>query len=555
MTPIRLLLLLSLPLSAVLAVPSPLVAAPPTLTYLFPAGGQRGKTVQVTAGGTFERWPVQTWVDGKGIEVQAASAKGQLSVTIAADAVPGTYWIRLHDEQGATALRPFLVGTLPEVLEQEPNDDFKKPQMLDAGAVTVNGRLEKPGDVDCFALKLRKGQTLVAVLEANHTLGSPMDGVLQVLSADGFVLEENNDYHGLDPQVVFSVPKDGTYVVRTFAFPAVPDASIRFAGGETFIYRLTLTTAGFADHAFPLAVRMSEPGQIELVGWNIPDAAKKLPLEPRPGADRVMAFHPEVAGAVAVRVEPHPAIVRVQPSDPQQAQPIVLPVTISGRLERRNAAHVYQFAGKKGERLFFQTEARTLGFPLDPVLRLTDAAGKSLAQTESTATGRDPELAFTVPQDGKYHIELRDLHAEGGARHLYRLRALVAEPDFGLTLTGDRFVLHPGKPLDIPIAIDRRHGFAGEIDISVEGLPQGVTATTVPSGTAASAKSVTLRLIAEAGTGTASLPIHIIGKATGKPGPARTARATVDGLTASTTQIWLTIPRSAPSGEKSAPGK
>jgi len=93
----------------------------------------------------------------------------------------------------------------------------------------------------------------------------------------------------------------------------------------------------------------------------------------------VTAFHPEVAGAVAVRIEPHPAIVRIRPSDPQQPQLIVLPVTISGRLERRSDAHVYQFAGKKGERLFFQVEARTLGFPLDPVLRLTDAAGKSIA--------------------------------------------------------------------------------------------------------------------------------------------------------------------------------
>lgn len=553
MISIRLLLLLSLPLSAALAVPSPLAAAPPTLSYLFPAGAQRGQTVPVTAGGTFERWPVRTWVDGKGIAVQAAKDKGQLSVTVDADAVPGTYWIRLHDEQGASALRPFLVGTLPEILEQEPNDDFKKPQRLDATAVTVNGRLEKAGDVDCFAVKLRKGQTFVAALEANRTLGSPMDGVLQVLSADGFVLEENNDFHGLDPQVTFSVPRDGTYVVRTFAFPAVPDASIRFAGGETFIYRLTLTTAGFADHAFPLAVMKSEPGQVELVGWNIPDAAKKLPVEPKPGAHLATAFHPEVAGTGAVRLEPHPAIVRIRPTDPPQPQPIVLPVTISGRLERRNDAHVYQFTGKKGEKLLFQAEARTLGFPLDPVLRLTDAAGKTLAQAESTAAGRDPELAFTLPLDGTYHIELRDLHAEGSARHLYRLRGVVAEPDFDLLLTGDRFVILPGKPLDIPIAIDRRLGFAGEVEISVEGLPQGVTATTVQAAPAASAKSVTLRLTAEAMP--ASVPVRLVGTAKGKPDHARTARAAIDGLAAATTQIWLTIPRAAPAGEKVPPGK
>ena len=47
------------------------------------------------------------------------------------------------------------------------------------------------------------------------------------------MLAQNNDYHGLDPQVRLPVPEDGTYIVRMFAFPATPDSSIGFAGGET----------------------------------------------------------------------------------------------------------------------------------------------------------------------------------------------------------------------------------------------------------------------------------------------------------------------------------
>ena len=120
-------------------------------------------------------------------------------------------------------LRPFIAGTLPEVMEKEPNDDFKKPHALD-GSCVVNGKLEKVGDVDCFAVTLKKGQTLVASLEAHNTLRSPMDAMLQVLSADGFVLEENNDFHGLDPQLAFTAKKDGTYIARVYAFPAQPDA-------------------------------------------------------------------------------------------------------------------------------------------------------------------------------------------------------------------------------------------------------------------------------------------------------------------------------------------
>lgn len=506
-------------------------AAPPTLTYLYPAGAQRGTTVEVTAAGTFERWPVRVWIDAKGVEVQPGRDKGKLTVRVATDATPGTYWLRLHDDEGATALRPFIVGTLPEVMEQEPNDDFKKPQTVDANGVTVNGRLEKPGDVDCFALPLRQGQTLVASLLANRTLGSPMDATLQVVSADGFVLEQNDDYHGLDPQLAFTAPKDGTYVVRTFAFPSVPDASIRFAGAETFVYRLTLTTRGFADHAFPLAVSRAEPGQVELVGWNIPEAARKV------NADQSPVFHADVANPVDVRREPHPCIVSVKPNDRQHPQAIVLPVTISGRLEGANERHVYQFDGKKGQKLQFQAEAQALGFLLSPVLRLIDAAGKTLAQAEPAAPGRDPALSFAVPADGRYQIELRDLHAHGGPRHVYRLRAVLAEPDFALTLAADSFVLVPGKPLDIPVTVERRNGFAPEIELVAEGLPDGVTAATVPGATGA--KAMTLRLTG--GTAVASVPLRIVGRAKGMEDPTRPALATLAGLNASTENLWLTV--------------
>lgn len=532
-------------------------AAPPTLTYLFPAGAQQGKTVEVLAGGTFERWPVQAWVEGKGITVKAGADKGKLTVVIAPDAVPGITWIRLYDEQGASALRPFVVGTLPEVLETEPNDDFKKPQVLASSAVIVNGRLGQPGDVDCFAVPLRKGQTLVASLEANGRLGSPMDAILQVLSADGFVLEQNNDYHDLDPQIVYEVPKDGTYIVRTFAFPAVPDGGIRFFGSDLCIYRLTLTTGGFVDHPYPLAVSRANPGSVELVGWNIPDAVKRMPVPRSDDPHTAWLSHPLLGNTAAVRLEPHPTAVKSENNDRQHPQPIELPVTVNGRIAR-GGVDVYQFAGKKGQKLFFQVESRALGYPLDAVLRLVDAAGKTLAQIDDPGSrrdgARDPELVFTVPRDDKYLLEVRDLHAAGGLRYVYRLRAVMAEPTYDLTLAADRFVVTPGKPLDIPVTIDRRNGFNREIEISAEGLPEGVTATPVKSlASGATAKTVTIRLTATAIPGSAA--IQVVGKVAGEQELTQAARSLITGLKASTARPWLTVLKGAASTEKPTPEK
>src|SRR3954470_11550775 len=86
---------------------SPAFAKPPTLTYLDPAGGERGGEVKVTASGTFGRWPVQCWVDGRGVTAVALPDKGKLSLAIASDAPAGIHWLRLYDEEGASELRPF----------------------------------------------------------------------------------------------------------------------------------------------------------------------------------------------------------------------------------------------------------------------------------------------------------------------------------------------------------------------------------------------------------------------------------------------------------------
>jgi hypothetical protein len=501
---------LALAACALLVALAPAGAAAPTLTYLSPAGARRGTTVEVTAGGAFAHWPVRAWASGAGVSVTAGKEKGKLSVTVAPDAAPGTYWVRLHDQEGASAARPFLVGTLPEVVEQEPNDDPTRPQVLPEARVVVNGRLGERGDVDGFAVPLRKGQTLVASLEANQTLGSPMDAVLQVVSEKGFVLAESNDERGLDPQLAFAAPTDGRYVVRTFAFPGTPDASVQFAGGEQFVYRLTLTTAGFADHAFPLAISRAAPGRVELVGWNLPAAAKAVPVTPGDGPE-AMAFHPEVANTP--------------------------PITVSGRLDP-GGVDVFTFEAKKGEQFLFQVESRSLGSPLDAVLRLTDAAGKELARVDDTGNRRDPELSFKAPRDGAYRVEVSDLHSEGGPRYAYRLRALRPGPDYDLTLKDDRFALTPGKPLELPVTVGRRQGFAEPVEVSAEGLPPGVTAAPVRSTAGgASAAAVVLRLTAVGGA--TSGPFRVVGRVAGKEGLTRQARPAP--AAAGAVPAWLTV--------------
>ncbi|HXD87912.1 MAG TPA: PPC domain-containing protein, partial [Urbifossiella sp.] len=339
-------------------------AAPPSLTSLYPAGGQRGAATEVAASGTLDK-ATKLWSSGKGVHVEPGKEIGKFSVKVAADAVPGTYWLRAYNGDGASTLRPFIVGTMPELLETEPNDDAKKPQKLEASAVVVNGKLAKAGDVDCFAIAAKKGQTLVASVEANRTLKSPMDGVLQIVSADGFVLDQNHDYHGLDPQIAYTAPRDGTYVVRLFAFSAIPEANVRFAGGETYIYRLTITAGGFLDRTMPLAIG-TNARSVTALGWNIPDEARTIaPVQSQRGDAFATAFHPKLANAFRVRVEKHPIVLDVK----EAAAP---PFSTSQVIARPRSEASVPFLGKKGRPLAVQVESRSLGLALDPVVRIVD---------------------------------------------------------------------------------------------------------------------------------------------------------------------------------------
>jgi hypothetical protein len=361
-----------------------------------------------------------------------------------------------------------------------------------------------------------------------------MDAILQVLSADGFVLDQNNDFHGLDPQLAFAAPADGTYVARVFAFPSAPDSSIRFSGAETYVYRLTLTTGGFADHAEPLAVG-KDAKTVELRGWNIPDGAKSVPVgPPSAGESHVTVFHPDVANPVRVRVEPHTAYGSGR--IPEKLTP---PFSVTGRVPAAGGESLYHITGKKGQALSLQVESRAFGLAVNPVVRVLDAQKKQLAKAEPGKLGGDTTLSFTPPADGTYTVSVTDLFAGGGPRHAFLLRVLTPDPDYDLTVAADRFAVPPGKSLDIPVKVARRNGFAKPVEITAEGLPEGVKLEVKPPTGKPDPNTVTVTLTAEKPG--ISGAFRLVGKVKGEPAFTRVAHAPLPEFEEATADLWATV--------------
>ena len=540
---------------------SPAFSAPPTLSHLFPGGGQRGTKVVATCTGE-HAWPIQIWAAG--VEVVAGEEAGKLEITIPEDLASDRVWIRMYNAEGASNPVPFLIGGLKEISEQEPNNLPDKAQAITEINVTINGILhkddDKGGDVDGFAVELMAGQMLVAAVDANLRLGSPMDAILQVVSPDGTVWAENHDDLGLDPQMAYTATRSGTHVVRLFAFPSSQGSKIAFGGGGNYIYRLTLTIGPFIRHTIPMSLSQAEPKEVKVFGWNTPPDMK-LPVVPFGGTRlddyqefkassdaRIsrqtrmgFAFAPGLAGAARVRLTPYPVHLVIAESDANSPMTLTAPSSVTGRIQAPRQTNTYILPLKKDQQIVIVAESQSMDLPLVPTIRLTDPGGSVAAKAGESGGAQDALITHKVAQDGDYQLTIGDRYRHGSDRHFYRLTIQLAEPDFELSAGADAVVVGPDKPAELPLTVKRHtspSGTIGPITIEATNLPPGVTTPSVVSESEGdTASKVTLKFTT---TGAAFSGLIRIRGTADEPRKIKRFARTPPRYATSVEAIWLT---------------
>ncbi len=467
----------------------------PVASYIFPAGGRRGQAVKVLVGGlnlhrgcNFEmlgagveaskqvRRTDTLWFEGSLLPLPDSQRQEDYpkdflgEVRIAADARLGVRPWRLWNAQGVTAALKFVVGDLPEVVEEEIDGDpipveVKLP-------VTVNGRIFPREDVDVWTVEVKKGQAVTCAVHAAR-LGSPLDARLEVLGPDGRRLAENDDTFGADPFVRFTAPGDGKYQVRIH--------DVNFRGGPAYVYRLTLTDGPYVDRTYPLGGRRGTKGKFELSGQGLPRGPVEIALPADGSRDHLerLKVGATLTNEFLLDLDDLPEHLEAEPNDrPEQVKPVVLPAVLNGRIDRPGDVDCWAFSARKGEVFEVELRAGQLGSPLDGVLAVLDAAGKELARADTPAAGRlDPSLRFAAPADGIYTVRVQDrFRSRGGPEYAYRLRiAPPAGPDFRLHLAADVLNVPRGGKANYTVRAERLGGFTGPIALTFDGLPQGVT--------------------------------------------------------------------------------
>jgi hypothetical protein len=125
------------------------------------------------------------------------------------------------------------VSALPNVLEQEPNNDFQHATAASVDLpLALNGIISKPNEVDFFKFKAKKGQPLDVRVHA-RSLRSPLDSVIVLYNEKGNGIASNDDAGHPDSYIRFDPPADGTYGL------SITDQLHQ--GGPDFAYRVEIT--------------------------------------------------------------------------------------------------------------------------------------------------------------------------------------------------------------------------------------------------------------------------------------------------------------------------
>lgn len=132
------------------------------------------------------------------------------------------------------SVRPTLpVIDAASAVEIEPNDDAAHA-MPSSLPLNINGRLDRPGDVDTFVIQAAKKEKIAVDVESLE-LGFPVDGVLAIHDESGKQLVEADDSKtSRDPSLRFVAPADGRYFI-----------SLRdrvHGGGPDYVYRLRMSS-------------------------------------------------------------------------------------------------------------------------------------------------------------------------------------------------------------------------------------------------------------------------------------------------------------------------
>ncbi len=425
---------------------------------------------------------------GSAADVQVTGQSVQLPSPLAVTMPPEVPGDRLNVVAGyapgkGSSWVTLLATDAPDQLEQEPNDTAETSTEVKLPGA-VEGRFEAEADRDFFAFTATKGQRWV-FRGQTRSLGSPGDLFMRLHNADGGVLAEVEDNGAEEGSINYTFPADGTYRL------AVEDTNRR--GGIDRVYRVV--------------VEPYEPG------FTLAAEAEKVDA-PQNGVFvvKVTAARRDYNGPITLGVEGAGDGCKVSNNVIPEGKPeTMMHVTLGTSLEQGQMATCRIVGQAKVGEADFRTTASTLvamrgalnGLPFPPAVL-------------------DGQLALGVGPVFPQFFQLAS--------------ATPVVPLLGAGAAGN-----------VKVQVTRSNGFEEAVNVSVDGLPAGVTAK--PAAIAKGQTEVALELASTAAISPGKHPIKLVGSASFQNQP---QRFVVDQVALEGPPIAIAF---APAGALAAGGK
>lgn len=446
----------------------------PRLLSVVPMGGQAGTEFEVEISGQHLEGTEQLLFSNPAITAvpktkdDGSVVANRFIVQIQDDCPTGVCDARVMAGLGISSARAFSVGDLPESTQAKPSPSVEQAFEVSVGSI-VNANLPDRA-INHYVFDAKQGQRLLIDCAAKG-IDSKANVVIALADASGSDLVVERRGGVID----FVIPADGRYVAKVH--------DLTFKGGPYYFYRLAITELSAGEQP----TRLPSTAHVASFSWPPAGLAEQA------------------------------ATTESEPNDSFEAsQMISLPCDIAGSFYPAADVDSFQFSARKGDRWCLEIASERFGLLTDPsvvlqrvsdqgapidVIQVADIAspvkrssnGYSYDGPPYNAGSSDAMGEFVIPEDGDYRIRVTDLF--GGTRNdpsaAYRLVVRKAEPGFALVgwalhmglRNGDRnalskpIALRGGAVMPLEIVVVRRDGFDGPIELAMDNLPEGVTAT------------------------------------------------------------------------------
>ncbi|TLX74309.1 hypothetical protein E9993_12525 [Labilibacter sediminis] len=481
-----------------------ILMATPHIGYIYPSGGQRGTTFDITIGGQNMDEITGLFISGEGVngqfikilpklnrdkkdvnreqENEQISERVIFTIRIDKKAKLGMRDLRIQTKNGFSNRLFFEVGELTETIEPAYVESIQPI----ATPFIANGQIF-PGKTDKIKFKANKGETIVCHTKARALIPYLADAVpgwfqavLTLKDKNGNEVAFNDDYMlSPDPVIIYKIPQTQHYTLE------IRDAIYR--GRADFVYRIAIGALPYVTSFFPLGGQKGKSVKVDLKGVNLTknQLQVKIPLSNENKIQLSAEGNQHIASnsfmfATSNYREYTSSKKHLTKKD---ALPISLKTIMNGQMNSNEQYHWFKFEAERKEQIMVEVNARRLGSPLDAQITIFNSNNQIIAQNDDFADKSegmvthhaDAKVIFKTWKTDTYYIRLRNLQGTGSVHHNYRLLLDRPKPDFSLRIEPSNLTINRGNTAAFTVHALRKNGFKGNIELDFKALPKGYT--------------------------------------------------------------------------------